>query len=120
MADEPHQRAYPAQTGDRRHHVALAKIAPDLQCGGRLLAGVEVGQRRQRGGVDRSHAGPAPDLHPLTAGLEGGQQDRERPDLVRAAGAAARQHDRDLGGGAGNAAVARQRHSRILAAVRRR
>ena len=71
------------------------EVAPDaLALGDRLGRGL-VGGRGGEGRVQRAGARAHDEARALTAALERGQQDRQRPDLVGAAGASARQDQCD-------------------------
>ena len=83
------QRPQPAQD------LAVVEVAPDALALGDCLGRGLVGGRGGEGRVQRAGARAHDEARALTAALERGQQDRQRPDLVGAAGASARQDQCD-------------------------
>ena len=88
-AAELGQRPQPAQD------LAVVEVAPDALAFGDCLGRGLVGGRGGEGRVQRAGARAHDEARALTAALERGQQDRQRPDLVGAAGASARQDQCD-------------------------
>jgi len=92
VADDPRQRA---ERGDRLEYLLEGQLGPDPQAVLDHALGGLVGSRCQVRGVERAHARAHDDPWPLAAALEVGEQHRQGPKLVGAAGSAARQHEPD-------------------------
>ena len=96
LAEHPQRRQRQARPDDRPDDVALAqRRASASSSESTASAAGRSAVAPERGRVDRADARAAEDHRPLAALLQDGQQDRQRADLVGAARAAARQHERD-------------------------
>ena len=91
-------------------HVSLAQLTPVRQGRRYLLLDRQVGERGERGRVDRADARAAVHRDALASRLERGEEHRQGTDLVRPARAAAGQDDGDRRACGAAAAIHLSRH----------
>jgi len=88
LPEVAHRRERHLTEQERAHDAPAGDLPPGFDAAGSGLLGAEVAAGGAIGGVDRPHAGAEEHRRALAQPLQLGPEHRQRPGLVRAAGAA--------------------------------